>query len=100
VDKVEIVYSVNGLRASKSAGKTLYPSWIDRGQKAWPARKGAFCTSRPVDMQAFFHNRACLQPVLLSQAPVLQEQTCRQRTVLAARRQPGSLRSASVMFFL
>jgi hypothetical protein len=56
VDKAGFVYSVNGLRVNGSAGKALYRSWTDRGQKGRASRNAAFCTLDPVDMQAFFHS--------------------------------------------
>jgi hypothetical protein len=58
VDKTELVYSVNGLRAPGSVGQALYRFWTDVGQKAGEQKKRLFCTSAPVDMQVLFHTRA------------------------------------------
>jgi hypothetical protein len=58
VDKQRFVYSVNGLRASGCAGKALYPSCTELGQKQSAQKKRGFCTFVAVDMQAFFHRRA------------------------------------------
>jgi hypothetical protein len=65
VDKAGFIYSVNGLRVNGSAGKALYRSWTDRGQKRSSSRNAAFCTLDPVDMQAFFHSACGFHAVLL-----------------------------------
>ena len=61
VDKTEIIYSVNGLRAHGAAGQALYRRCTDVGQKTWKQKKRSFCTSGPVDMQAVFHSRVGFQ---------------------------------------
>jgi hypothetical protein len=62
VDKKRFVYNVNGLRIFQYAGKVLYRCCTDVGQKTGKPAKRRFCTSDPVDMQAFFHSRAGFQP--------------------------------------
>jgi hypothetical protein len=58
VDKKKFIYNVNGLRLFQYAGKVLYQPCTDVGQKIPVSTKQVFFTSRPVDMQAFFHSRA------------------------------------------
>lgn len=57
VDKADFVYRLNGLRHVGRVGKALYAACTDVGQKTKHRRQPRFCTSDPVDMQRFFHNR-------------------------------------------
>lgn len=70
MDKPGFVYSVNGLRAAGWAGKALYPSCTERGQKRIGQQKSGFCTCDAVDMNAFFHRRAGVPQFWLLELPV------------------------------
>jgi hypothetical protein len=75
VDKPGFVYSVNGLRAPGCAGKALYPSCTERGQKRIGQQKSGFCTSDAVDMQAFFHRRTGFARFWMLEPACLQTRT-------------------------
>lgn len=77
VDKLNFAHSVNDLGLLEHAGKTLWLSLTNRGQKFSKSRQGFFCTNSSVDIQRVFHS---LRQKMVYKACFLHSKTILQRS--------------------